>query len=76
MIDYVNCDVFLLSGEDFSGCRRNQSTSRPNTIELILSDSNVLYLSAKNEVESTEWLQAFCKVISLGVCILLHLKLK
>lgn len=55
------------SGEDFSGCRRNTSSSRPNTIELILSNSDILYLSAKTESEATDWLQAFCKVISLGV---------
>jgi hypothetical protein len=55
------------SGEDFSGCRRNTASSRAHTIELILSNSSALYLSAKSDAEASDWLQCFCKVISLGV---------
>ena len=58
---------FYLSGEDFSGCRKNSASPRAHTIELILANSNALYLSAKSESEASDWLQCFCKIISLGV---------
>ncbi|CAF0978825.1 unnamed protein product [Brachionus calyciflorus] len=57
--------VIKLDGEDFSGCRKNNKLSRPNTIELIFSNSH-FYLSAKNEEDASDWLQSFCKIISLG----------
>ena len=52
---------------DFSGCRKSSNSSRSYTIELILSNSTTLYLAAKSEAEASEWLQSFCKTISLGV---------
>jgi pleckstrin family protein M 2 len=58
--------VIKLNGEDFSGCRKYTKSSKLHTIELILSDSHVLYLSAKTEAEASDWLQCFCKIISLG----------
>lgn len=58
------------SGEDFAGCRRSQNSAKPNTIELILSNANKLYLSAKNETDASDWLQCFCKIISLGVSLI------
>lgn len=58
--------VIKLNGEDFEGCRRNTTLQRANTIELILSNSNAVYLSAQSKSEASDWLQCFCKVISLG----------
>lgn len=58
--------VIKLNGEDFSGCRKSTNSTRPYAIELILSNSNRLYLAAKNEAEASDWLQCFCKIISLG----------
>jgi hypothetical protein len=59
--------LFKCSGEDFAGCRRNATSSKPNTIELILSNSNTIYLSSKTATEASDWLQCLCKIISLGV---------
>lgn len=58
--------VIKLNGEDFSGCRKNNNSPKANTIELILSNSNILYLVSKTESEASDWLQCFCKIISLG----------
>ncbi|RNA31491.1 pleckstrin homology domain-containing family M member [Brachionus plicatilis] len=57
--------VIKLDGEEFSGCRKYNKMSRPHTIELIFANSH-LYLSAKNEEEASDWIQSFCKIISLG----------
>lgn len=55
-----------LLGGGCVGCRRVPTADRPHTFELILADDRTLQLAAPNEIEASEWLQAFLQAVSQG----------
>jgi hypothetical protein len=59
--------VYKINGEEFSGCRKSKISLKTNTIELILTKGTSMHFATKNQNEANDWLQCFCKIISLGV---------
>ncbi|KAL2103591.1 hypothetical protein ACEWY4_000459 [Coilia grayii] len=56
-----------MGGEHCGGCRRSNSTERPNAFQVILTDRAPLELSADNEQDMAEWMQLLCQSVSKGV---------
>lgn len=61
--------ILLLSpsGEQCGGCRRSNTTDRPHSFQVILTDRPSLELSAENEEDMADWMQYFCQAVSKGV---------
>uniref|UniRef100_A0A8C8EA62 Pleckstrin homology and RUN domain containing M2 n=1 Tax=Otus sunia TaxID=257818 RepID=A0A8C8EA62_9STRI len=57
----------VLSGEQCGGCRRSNTTDRPHSFQVILTDRPSLELSAENEEDMADWMQYFCQAVSKGV---------
>lgn len=55
------------SGEQCGGCRRSNTTDRPHSFQVILTDRPSLELSAENEEDMADWMQYFCQAVSKGV---------
>lgn len=55
------------SGEQCGGCRRSNTTDRPHSFQVILTDRPSLELSADNEEDMADWMQFFCQAVSKGV---------
>lgn len=55
------------SGEQCGGCRRSNTTDRPHSFQVILTDRPSLELSADNEEDMADWMQYFCQAVSKGV---------
>ncbi|XP_019355567.1 pleckstrin homology domain-containing family M member 2 isoform X7 [Alligator mississippiensis] len=56
-----------MGGEQCGGCRRSNTTERPHSFQVILTDRPSLELSAENEEEMADWMQYFCQAVSKGV---------
>ncbi|KFP67205.1 Pleckstrin homology domain-containing family M member 2, partial [Cariama cristata] len=56
-----------MGGEQCGGCRRSNTTDRPHSFQVILTDRPSLELSAENEEEMADWMQYFCQAVSKGV---------
>ncbi|MEE6482337.1 hypothetical protein FKM82_013223 [Ascaphus truei] len=56
-----------MGGEQCGGCRRANTTDRPHTFQVILTDQPSLELSADNEEEMADWMQHLCQAVSKGV---------
>ncbi|XP_066493370.1 pleckstrin homology domain-containing family M member 2 isoform X2 [Tiliqua scincoides] len=56
-----------MGGEQCGGCRRANTTDRPHSFQVILSDRPSLELSADNEEEMADWMQYLCQAVSKGV---------
>uniref|UniRef100_A0A8C0BSL2 Pleckstrin homology domain-containing family M member 2 n=1 Tax=Buteo japonicus TaxID=224669 RepID=A0A8C0BSL2_9AVES len=54
-------------GEQCGGCRRSNTTDRPHSFQVILTDRPSLELSAENEEDMADWMQYFCQAVSKGV---------
>ena len=54
-------------GEQCGGCRRSNTTDRPHSFQVILTDRPSLELSAENEEEMADWMQYLCQAVSKGV---------
>uniref|UniRef100_A0A8B9VUQ7 Pleckstrin homology domain-containing family M member 2 n=1 Tax=Anas zonorhyncha TaxID=75864 RepID=A0A8B9VUQ7_9AVES len=54
-------------GEQCGGCRRSNTTDRPHSFQVILTDRPSLELSADNEEDMADWMQYFCQAVSKGV---------
>lgn len=70
----AGCPVLLISilplspsGEQCGGCRRSNTTDRPHSFQVILTDRPSLELSAENEEDMADWMQYFCQAVSKGV---------
>lgn len=59
--------VLSPSGEQCGGCRRSNTTDRPHSFQVILTDRPSLELSADNEEDMADWMQYFCQAVSKGV---------
>ncbi|XP_042333865.1 pleckstrin homology domain-containing family M member 2 isoform X2 [Sceloporus undulatus] len=56
-----------MGGEQCGGCRRSNTTERPHSFQVILTDRPSLELSAENEEEMADWMQYLCQAVSKGV---------
>nr|XP_054503830.1 pleckstrin homology domain-containing family M member 2 isoform X2 [Agelaius phoeniceus] len=56
-----------MGGEQCGGCRRSNTTDRPHSFQVILTDRPSLELSADNEEDMADWMQYFCQAVSKGV---------
>ncbi|KAM4703674.1 pleckstrin homology domain-containing family M member 2 [Rhinophrynus dorsalis] len=56
-----------MGGEQCGGCRRANTTDRPHTFQVILTDRPSLELSAANEEEMADWMLHLCQAVSKGV---------
>uniref|UniRef100_H9GK51 Pleckstrin homology domain-containing family M member 2 n=1 Tax=Anolis carolinensis TaxID=28377 RepID=H9GK51_ANOCA len=56
-----------MGGEQCGGCRRSNTTERPHSFQVILTDRPGLELSAENEEEMADWMQYLCQAVSKGV---------
>ncbi|XP_063808523.1 pleckstrin homology domain-containing family M member 2, partial [Pseudophryne corroboree] len=56
-----------LGGEQCGGCRRANTTERPHSFQVILTDQPSLELSAANEEEMADWMLHLCQAVSKGV---------
>uniref|UniRef100_A0A3P9LXS7 Pleckstrin homology domain-containing family M member 2 n=1 Tax=Oryzias latipes TaxID=8090 RepID=A0A3P9LXS7_ORYLA len=56
-----------MGGEHCGGCRRSNSTERPNVFQVILTERPPLVLSANDEEEMADWMQLLCQSVSKGV---------
>uniref|UniRef100_A0A8D0G3Q8 Pleckstrin homology domain-containing family M member 2 n=1 Tax=Sphenodon punctatus TaxID=8508 RepID=A0A8D0G3Q8_SPHPU len=56
-----------IGGEQCGGCRRSNTTDRPHSFQVILTDRPSLELSAENEEEMADWMQYLCQAVSKGV---------
>ncbi|XP_074781028.1 pleckstrin homology domain-containing family M member 2 isoform X2 [Athene noctua] len=56
-----------MGGEQCGGCRRSNTTDRPHSFQVILTDRPSLELSAENEEDMADWMQYFCQAVSKGV---------
>ncbi|XP_067873469.1 LOW QUALITY PROTEIN: pleckstrin homology domain-containing family M member 2 [Heterodontus francisci] len=56
-----------LAGEQCGGCRRSNTTERPHTFQVILTERLALELSAENEEEMADWMQHLCQAVSKGI---------
>ncbi|TFK13835.1 Pleckstrin homology domain-containing family M member 2 [Platysternon megacephalum] len=56
-----------MGGEQCGGCRRSNTTDRPHSFQVILTDRPSLELSAENEEEMADWMQYLCQAVSKGV---------
>ncbi|XP_053137402.1 pleckstrin homology domain-containing family M member 2 isoform X2 [Hemicordylus capensis] len=56
-----------MGGEQCGGCRRANTTDRPHSFQVILTDRPSLELSAENEEEMADWMQHLCQAVSKGV---------
>ncbi|NWS77430.1 PKHM2 protein, partial [Crotophaga sulcirostris] len=56
-----------MGGEQCGGCRRSNTTDRPHSFQVILTDRPSLELSAENEEDMADWMQFFCQAVSKGV---------
>ncbi|KAM4651578.1 pleckstrin homology domain-containing family M member 2 isoform 2-T2 [Discoglossus pictus] len=56
-----------MGGEQCGGCRRSNTTDRPHSFQVILTDRPSLELSAANEEEMSEWMLHLCQAVSKGV---------
>nr|XP_056721095.1 pleckstrin homology domain-containing family M member 2 isoform X2 [Euleptes europaea] len=56
-----------MGGEQCGGCRRSNTTDRPHSFQVILTDRPSLELSAENEEEMADWMQFLCQAVSKGV---------
>lgn len=70
----AGCPILLISilplspsGEQCGGCRRSNTTDRPHSFQVILTDRPSLELSAENEEDMADWMQYFCQAVSKGV---------
>ncbi|XP_063292285.1 pleckstrin homology domain-containing family M member 2 isoform X7 [Pelobates fuscus] len=65
--DRIPVQSVNLGGEQCGGCRRANSTERPHSFQIILSDKPSLELSAANEEEMADWMLHLCQAVSKGV---------
>ncbi|XP_041129513.1 pleckstrin homology domain-containing family M member 2-like isoform X1 [Polyodon spathula] len=56
-----------MGGEQCGGCRRSNTTDRPHSFQVILSERPALELSAANEEDMADWMQYLCQAVSKGV---------
>ncbi|XP_053308368.1 pleckstrin homology domain-containing family M member 2 isoform X2 [Spea bombifrons] len=56
-----------LGSEQCGGCRRTNTTERPHSFQVILTDKPPLELSAANEEEMADWMLHLCQAVSKGV---------
>ncbi|XP_038232288.1 pleckstrin homology domain-containing family M member 2 isoform X2 [Dermochelys coriacea] len=56
-----------MGGEQCGGCRRSNTTDRPHSFQVILTNRPSLELSAENEEEMADWMQYLCQAVSKGV---------
>ncbi|XP_074831954.1 pleckstrin homology domain-containing family M member 2 isoform X2 [Carettochelys insculpta] len=56
-----------MGGEQCGGCRRSNTTDRPHSFQVILTDRPSLELSAESEEEMADWMQYLCQAVSKGV---------
>ncbi|KAL8198232.1 UNVERIFIED_CONTAM: Pleckstrin y domain-containing M member 2 [Gekko kuhli] len=56
-----------MGGEQCGGCRRSNTTDRPHSFQVILTDRPSLELSAESEEEMADWMQLLCQAVSRGV---------
>ncbi|XP_075629514.1 pleckstrin homology domain-containing family M member 2 isoform X3 [Balearica regulorum gibbericeps] len=56
-----------MGGEQCGGCRRSNTTDRPHSFQVILTDRPSLELSAENDEDMADWMQYFCQAVSKGV---------
>ncbi|KAJ8265026.1 hypothetical protein COCON_G00141250 [Conger conger] len=56
-----------MGGEHCGGCRRANSSERPHSFQVILTERPPLELSAENEQDMAEWMQLLCQSVSKGV---------
>nr|XP_033777810.1 pleckstrin homology domain-containing family M member 2 isoform X2 [Geotrypetes seraphini] len=56
-----------MGGEQCGGCRRSNTTERPHSFQVILTDRPSLELSAGDEEEMADWMQYLCQAVSKGV---------
>ncbi|XP_030078463.1 pleckstrin homology domain-containing family M member 2 isoform X2 [Microcaecilia unicolor] len=56
-----------MGSEQCGGCRRSNTTERPHSFQVILTDRPSLELSAKDEEEMADWMQYLCQAVSKGV---------
>ncbi|XP_033909957.3 pleckstrin homology domain-containing family M member 2 isoform X2 [Acipenser ruthenus] len=56
-----------MGGEQCGGCRRSNTTDRPHSFQVILSERPALELSADNEEDMADWMQYLCQAVSKGV---------
>ncbi|KFR04031.1 Pleckstrin homology domain-containing family M member 2, partial [Opisthocomus hoazin] len=56
-----------MGGEQCGGCRRSNTTDRPHSFQVILTDRPSLELRAENEEDMADWMQYFCQAVSKGV---------
>ncbi|CAF1370835.1 unnamed protein product, partial [Didymodactylos carnosus] len=57
---------YALLDENCQGCRRNRTSDRPFTVEIMFTNDVTLLLAAKTKIEQDEWLNAIMKAISQG----------
>ncbi|XP_064423918.1 pleckstrin homology domain-containing family M member 2 [Latimeria chalumnae] len=56
-----------MASEQCGGCRRSNTTERPHSFQVILTDRPALELSAENEEEMADWMLYLCQAVSKGV---------
>ncbi|XP_039611421.1 pleckstrin homology domain-containing family M member 2 isoform X1 [Polypterus senegalus] len=56
-----------MGGEQCGGCRRSNTTERPHSFQVILTDRPALELSADNEEDMAGWMQHLCQSVSKGI---------
>lgn len=56
-----------MGGEQCGGCRRSNTTDRPHSFQVVLTDRPSLELSADNEEDMADWMQYLCQAVSKGV---------
>ncbi|XP_048879476.1 pleckstrin homology domain-containing family M member 2-like isoform X1 [Brienomyrus brachyistius] len=56
-----------VGGAQCMGCRRSNSTERPHTFQVILTERPPLELSADSEQDMTDWMRVLCQSVSEGV---------
>ncbi|KAJ3589214.1 hypothetical protein NHX12_010061 [Muraenolepis orangiensis] len=56
-----------MGGERCGGCRRSNSTEKPQAFQVILTERPPLELSANDEQDMAEWMLLLCQVASKGV---------
>uniref|UniRef100_A0A8C3SUZ8 Pleckstrin homology domain-containing family M member 2 n=1 Tax=Chelydra serpentina TaxID=8475 RepID=A0A8C3SUZ8_CHESE len=66
-IDIIPLLSVNMGGEQCGGCRRSNTTDRPHSFQVILTDRPSLELSAENEEEMADWMQYLCQAVSKGV---------
>ncbi|XP_031761307.1 pleckstrin homology domain-containing family M member 2 isoform X1 [Xenopus tropicalis] len=56
-----------MGGEQCGGCRRANTTDRPHSFQVILTDRPSLELSADKEEDMADWMLHLCQAVSKGV---------